>query len=177
MVGLPWQLKPPVEASKKVEAGGGINLEVEYQPPEEPKNVKEKRRKGYVPRGICIRKDVELKQFGYTENCHGCIAAEKGLGHRQHSNACKEWIAEALSKTDEGRLRLELIKKREEEYIVKYQEEEEKKRKGEPLADAPLKSTRVEEPSLEDLIADSGLADALGPAGSNFPGHQRSRVP
>jgi len=176
MVGLPWQLKPPVEASKKVEAGGGINLEVEYQPPEEPKNVKEKRRKGYVPRGIYIRKDVELKQFGYTENCDGCIAAEKGLGHRQHSNACKERIAEALSKTDDGRLRLELIKKREEEYIVKYQEEEEKKRKGESLANAPLKSTRVEEPSLEDLIAESGLADDLGPAGSNISGHQGGPV-
>ena len=26
MIGLPWQLKPPAEASKKLDAGGGIDL-------------------------------------------------------------------------------------------------------------------------------------------------------
>ena len=59
MIGLPWQLKPPVEASKKVDVGGGIELAVEYVEPPKPEEVvvKEKRRRGYVPRGIYIRKD------------------------------------------------------------------------------------------------------------------------
>ena len=84
-------------------------------PPSQPVVVKEKRKKGYVPRGIYIRKDIELQQFGYTPGCDGCIAAQRGLGHGQHSSTCKERTAAELEKTDEGKMRLELIRKREEE--------------------------------------------------------------
>ena len=111
LVGLPWQLRPPLEASKKVDLGGEISLEVAYQPAPAEVEVKERRRKGYVPRGIYIRKDVELQQFGYTPQCDGCDAAQRGLGHRQHSRACKERIAAEMAKTDEGKKRLERIKK------------------------------------------------------------------
>ena len=171
MIGLPWQLKPPVEASKKVDVGGGIELAVEYVEPPKPEEVvvKEKRRRGYVPRGIYIRKDVELQQFGYTPGCDGrIIAAEKGLGHRQHSSVCKERIAEELGKTEEGKVRLELIKKREEEFIVKHHEREEERKRKAALAQAsPKEATRMDEPSLEDLIAE------VEGASSSSAGHVR----
>eukprot|EP00435_Cladocopium_sp_Y103_P049982 s1685_g15.t1 len=174
LVGLPWQLRPPLEASKKVELGGEISLQVEYQPPPAVEDVKEKRRKGYVPRGIYIRKDVELQHFGYTPQCDGCDAAQRGLGHRQHSRACKERIAAEMAKTNEGKKRLELIQKREEEYIVKFNEEQEaKKRLAEDPGILPKKAQRVGEPSLEEIEAQLDLAapsSSVGPGIVNSPG-------
>ena len=167
LIGLPWQLKPPAEASKKLDVGGEIDLQVAVDdPPSEPLVVREKRKKGYVPRGIYIRKDVELQQFGYTPGCDGCIAAERGLGHRQHSSTCKERIAAELEKTSEGKMRLELIRKREEEHIVNYHEAEERKRKAETSPGASSKTGRADEPSLEDII----LAHESQGASSSHPG-------
>lgn len=96
------------------------------------------------------RMDVELQQFGYTPECDGrIIAAEKGLGHRQHSSVCKERIAEELGKTEEGKVRLELIKKREEEFIVKHHEREEERKRKAALAQAsPKEATRMDEPAI-----------------------------
>ena len=169
MIGLPWQLKPPAEASKKLDAGGGIDLQVAIEdPPSQPVVVREKRKKGYVPRGIYIRKDIELQQFGYTPGCDGCIAAQRGLGHRQHSSTCKERIAAELEKTDEGKMRLELIRKREEEFIVRHHVEEERKRKADASPSAPVKMTRADEPSLEDCIV--AVEQQGAPSSSPHPG-------
>ena len=65
MIGLPWQLKPPVEASKKVDVGGGIELAVEYVEPPKPEEVvvKEKRRRRYGPRG-------HIHQKGWMLSCN-----------------------------------------------------------------------------------------------------------
>ena len=49
MIGLPWQLKPPKESLKQV-VHGPVELEIDLQPSPEsvPKQVVERRRRGYV---------------------------------------------------------------------------------------------------------------------------------
>ncbi len=64
--------------------------------------AEESKTKAYVPRGLCIRRDVELAEFGDTANCDGCAAAKHGLAHRQHSRGRRERIATELGKTEEG---------------------------------------------------------------------------
>lgn len=158
MIGLPWQLKPPKESLKQV-VHGPVQLEIDLQPPPEsvPKPAVERRRRDYVPRGICVRKDVELEEFGYTEGCDGCFAAQNGLSHRQHSRACKARIRGELEKTEEGRKRLELIKQREEKYVVRFHEEEEKKRKA--VEDS---ESNVGPPKMSKASVAAGIDDILG---------------
>ena len=52
--------------------------------------VVEVKRKGYVARGIYLRKDVELAMYGYTDGCDGCVSAQHGLSRKQRSAACRE---------------------------------------------------------------------------------------
>ena len=146
MIGLPWQLRP-----KPAEQAGMKSIPLEVELPKEviieeekPAEVVVRRKKGYVPRGIYIRRDVELEEFGFTDGCDGCDRAKHGLSHRQHSRACKQRISEELSKTAEGRNRLEQIKDREERYIVAVGEkaEEERKRSGEGGLALPEKARR-----------------------------------
>ena len=72
-------------------------------------------------------------------------------------------------------MRLELIRKREEELIVRHHVEEERKRKADASPSAPVKTTRVDEPSLEDCLV------AIEPQGASSSSHPwcglRPRVP
>ena len=169
MIGLPWQLKPPKESLKQV-AHGPVELKIDLQPPPEsaPKSVVERRRRDYVPRGIYIRKDVELEEFGYTDGCDGCFAAQNGLSHRQHSRACKARIRGELEKSEEGRKRLELLKQREEKFMVRVHEEEEEKKKRKAGEDSEAKSGP---PKVSRGAEDAGVAqidDILGEAVSDL---------
>eukprot|EP00435_Cladocopium_sp_Y103_P016599 s3099_g4.t1 len=146
MIGLPWQLRPKIE--KDADIGKlplPFELAVEDDQPEEkteepPKEVK---RRDYVPRGIYIRKDVELKQFGFTEGCDGCDRARHGLSHRAHSRACKERIMGELEKTEDGKQRVAAVRQKEEEYLVAVQEREEKKKRlSDEQLGGPLKSVK-----------------------------------
>ena len=156
MVGVPWELVPPSVAGMK---DRGMRQEISMDLPadkmgDEP--AEERKGKAYVPRGLYIRRDVELAEFGYTANCDGCAAAKHGLAHRQHSRACRERIASELSKTEEGKQRLERVREREESFMLQTHEEEEARKKRvlddeEDAASVPKKA----------LVAGSSAADLI----------------
>lgn len=159
LVGLPWQLKPRLE---QVERGLDLPAQIEVDLPSqrgedtEEDNAAKARAKQYQPRGIYIRRHIELEEYGYTDVCDGCDAAKMGLSHRQHSSVCKQRIREEMMKTEAGKRKVEAVDKRAEEFIVKHKEAEDRraqqqKRKsdGEPREDA-VKSTRVVEATGEE---------------------------
>ncbi len=126
--------------------------------------AEERKSKGYVPRGLYIRRDVELAEFGYTASCDGCAAAKHGLAHRQHSRACRERIASELNKTEEGKQRLDRVREREEQFMLKTHEEEEARKKrvldGEVDAASVPKKALVSGPSAADAIPVPSAPDA-----------------
>ena len=132
LVGLPWQLRPKREEVESRRESLPADLDVRL-PADVPQSSEPavKRKKGYVPRGIYIRRDVELEEFGYTEGCDGCASASQGLSHKQHSSVCKKRIRDELMKSDEGRRRVERMEARAERFMVKFKEEEEKAAKAE----------------------------------------------
>ncbi|CAJ1372050.1 unnamed protein product [Effrenium voratum] len=120
-VGLPWHLKPNVsrDGSSIIPVmEKDVVVELHDRPEPERQVVVEKRSKGYVPRGIYIRKDEELAKYGYTGGCDGCEAAKHGLSRKQHSNACRERIVKAMEETAEGKARVERARQRETAFIV-----------------------------------------------------------
>ena len=167
MVGVPWELVPPSVAGMKdrgMRQGISMDLPVDGL---EDEAAEEHKSKGYAPRGLYIRRDVELAEFGYTANCDGCAAAKHGLAHRQHSRACRERIASELSKTEEGRSRLDRVREREEHFMLKVHEEEESQRKrnlegGVDAASVPKKA----------LVSGSSAADAIPVPSAPDPGLQ-----
>ena len=147
-VGLPWQLRPRIDAQPDIDDAG--------EPP-----VIEKKKENYVPRGIYIRQDVELEAYGYTEGCDGCERARHGLSHKQHSRVCKERIMAEMSKSDEGKERVRRIKEREERYIVAVQESEERKKRSaeEQVECEKGKSAKSDDPGN---VVDAVLGDVSG---------------
>ena len=155
MVGLPWQLRP---TSSKALEDERPEIAIELAEPEAPEEEKpvEKKKRGYVPRGISVRKDVELKQFGFTEGCDGCDRARHGLSHRAHTKACKERIMGEMRKTEAGRKKVEKMERRAEEFIVAAHDRDEKKRSlGEGGKDP--KKVAMQEQALEDMDRILGL--------------------
>ena len=157
MVGVPWELVPSSVAGMKER---GMRQEISMDLPAEglvDEAAEERKSKGYVPRGLYIRRDVELAEFGYTANCDGCAAAKHGLAHRQHSRACRERIASELSKTEEGKQRLDRVREREEQFMLKAHEEEEEARKKRVLDD------EVDAASVpkKAVVSGSSAADAI----------------
>eukprot|EP00971_Amphidinium_carterae_P335086 6470753-Amphidinium_carterae.1 len=57
-----------------------------------------------------IRKDVELRDHGYTAHCPGCEAARLNLTPRGHSEACRQRIERAMEATGTGQERLKATK-------------------------------------------------------------------
>jgi hypothetical protein len=168
-VGLPWQLKMPVAREAGMKPVPDLELDIELPgQPEVPAVQVEKKQKGYIPRGVYIRRDVELKQYGYTDGCDGCDAAKHGLSHRQHSRACKKRISEQMAKTQEGQQRLDRIKEREEKFIVAYQQAEEKKRTLDADDGKSSKAVKVA-PDLEDILGDVAVPVADDDGGQGGP--------
>eukprot|EP00435_Cladocopium_sp_Y103_P060831 s663_g22.t1 len=150
MIGVPWQLRPRVQAESNVPQ---LPVEIELAPRDEKLDdapAQEVKKKSYVPRGLYVRKDVELKQFGFTEGCDGCERAKHGLSHRQHSAACKKRIMEELGKTEIGRARLEKLKEKEEQYIVAVQKREEDEKKRAREQDAGAEERAAKQAALEE---------------------------
>ena len=69
-----------------------------------------------IPRGFSVmRKD--LVNHGYTPGCPGCYAAANDRKRRQHTAACRERIAEALSKDENEAHRISDAKEREDAFM------------------------------------------------------------
>ena len=54
----------------------------------------------FVSRQVKIRRDVELRLYGYSEGCGGCEAAKAGTIPRNHSMACRSRIEEAIAQSN-----------------------------------------------------------------------------
>ena len=64
------------------------------------------------PRSTRIRVE-DLKKYGYTGGCPGCIWYNDKLGlHRGHTVKCRQRIEEALKETEDGKLGVEQAKER-----------------------------------------------------------------
>jgi hypothetical protein len=68
------------------------------------------RRKGSVRR-LFIRRDIELRQVGFTDACPGCEAAAKKADAVGHSDGCRFRVESALARRGGG-MRLELVKEK-----------------------------------------------------------------
>ena len=176
MVGLPWQLRPT--SSKPLELDvPPVRIELapeEREIEDEPKV--EQKRKGYIPRGIYVRRDVELKQFGFTPGCDGCDRARMGLSYRAHSSVCKARIMEELAKTEEGRKKVDRVRKKEEEFLVAFQEREERERASGQQDEKPGKRQRDEQ-AMRELDEILGPMSELAGQGGPVAGAASSSAP
>jgi hypothetical protein len=68
------------------------------------------RRKGSVRR-LFIRRDIELRQFGFTDACPGCEAAAKKADAVEHSEGCRLRLEGELSRHGGG-VRLGLVREK-----------------------------------------------------------------
>jgi hypothetical protein len=55
------------------------------------------RQRQFAPRGVPIRRKVELEKYGYLRGCPGCDAARDGKQAAQHSPACRDRIIAAMN--------------------------------------------------------------------------------
>ena len=170
-VGLSWQLKPRIGLQADMRNFSPADIEIKVPDVgagdgDELKEVavEEKKKKKYVPRGIYIRRDVELEAYGYTEGCDGCEAAKHGLSHKQHSRACKERISGEMCKTEEGKKRVEKVRAREEKYMVAVHEKEEAKKRAaaeELKPDKEKMKRQVEADDVVDAVLGGGNAAVM----------------
>ena len=61
----------------------------------------------FDPKRVYIRREVELKQYGYSVGCKGCEAARSDLAPTNHSEDCRARITQEMAKYADGRQRLE----------------------------------------------------------------------
>ena len=89
--GLPWRPVPGQVEDGQIPAVIAAHAELPEGtlPPEAAPAVPE-------ARDVYLRRGIELKKYGYTENCPGCKAAREGRTARTHSNACRDRIKRAM---------------------------------------------------------------------------------
>ena len=78
-------------------------------PPEGPKARK-------PPRSTPLQK-YDFEMYGYTKACPGCRNLERDLPHGSHSRFCRHRIELELSKTEEGRIRLQRAELKKNQYL------------------------------------------------------------
>eukprot|EP00973_Karenia_brevis_P025592 3530879-Karenia_brevis.AAC.1 len=96
---MPWQLDPSIGEAVPIQANI-IPIVPTADLPLEPKPRGEED----LPRGVHLRKDVELRQYGFTSGCPGCVAALKGARPVNHSPKCRAGILEAMRAAKDPRL-------------------------------------------------------------------------
>ena len=52
-----------------------------------PPRLPREREAEVAPRRVYIRRNVELRKYGFTQGCRGCMAAETGHAPENHSEA------------------------------------------------------------------------------------------
>ena len=83
--GVPWDPKP-----SKVSGGGRTAGPILAKPSEPVPTLPQ------APRSVYLRRDKELKKYGYTEDCQGCLAAQLDLPAARHSDECRNRITDAM---------------------------------------------------------------------------------
>ena len=141
MRGVPWE---PVPGREGIEIRSRIELpKVEGDPPK----VEEPRPKEYARRRPNITRD-DVRDWGLTPGCPGCIAANRNGPPRGHTQACRDRMEGFMA--TKGDERVERFAKRlaeeVEEQVIK-----EAKRRGEELQEGPARDK--EERRMEESRA------------------------
>ena len=81
--GAPWEAEPREGAeADKVHVAAGTKVPEGDLPAEQPTVEPQLR-------DIKLRRNVELKKFGFTQNCKGCFQAAIGGAAASHTEACR----------------------------------------------------------------------------------------
>ncbi len=107
--GYPWATESGVEGHAVDPGDANVIVATEPIVPEEelPPRLAQPREAEGVPRRIYIRREVELKKYGFTDGCRGCEAAALNLIPVAHSHECRTRIESAMAADDVAKERLE----------------------------------------------------------------------
>ena len=121
--GLPWEPTPGEPGEVRVKSATVMDEDLE-----QPMKIAGEAMS--QARSFQIRKDVELKKFGYTVGCKGCEHAEKGLDQRPHTPECRARIQSKMMEDDVLKNKVERARARamiiDEENDEKDKDQEEK---------------------------------------------------
>jgi hypothetical protein len=115
--GVPWE---PIPGREGIEIKSSVNL------PKDESEIKETEagvEKEIVKRRMKIVKE-DIREFGMTAGCKGCIAVNRGGQAVNHSEICRNRIGDELVKRGDARVTRE--KEKWEEELTGALEEEEK---------------------------------------------------
>ena len=88
--GAPWEAEPREGAeADKVHVAAGTKVPEGDLPAGQPTMEPQ-------VRDIKLRRNVELKKFGFTQNCKGCFQAAIGGAAANHTDACRLRIKNAM---------------------------------------------------------------------------------
>ena len=105
--GVPWRPRPGVAQEPGAqEVPVCIHADPVVRDDELPQKVKP-RSCTSGPRRVYIRRDKELKKYGYTVGCPGCDAARANLSGKDHTEACRERIQSKMEEDEESKRRLD----------------------------------------------------------------------
>ena len=85
-----------------------------------------------VPRRMRIHKR-DLEEHGYLDGCPGCQAAKAKMPTRNHSEACRNRLMEALRTTEHGRQRIDEAVGRIFDYVAKRDQPDSVPRESHPV--------------------------------------------
>ena len=113
--GYPWRLTPGDVQNEPGEVPTVVASEPFVPEDELPPRLPREREAEVAPRRVYIRRNVELRKYGFTQGCRGCMAAETGHAPENHSEACRGRIESAMEADDVERARVEANRRAREE--------------------------------------------------------------
>ena len=105
--GYPWRSTPGDVQNEPGEVPTMVASELVVPEDELPPRLLREWEAEVAPRRVYIRRNVELRKFGFTQGCRGCVAAETGHTPENHSEACRRRIESAMEADDVERARVE----------------------------------------------------------------------
>ena len=116
--GIPWRTGPEEE-------GYGEAMRLDLETLDKDYNVRSDARDELpAPRRIYISRE-DLRQYGYTKACLGCISVLKNLPRQNHIEGCRKRLEKELAGTD----RMKAVAGRRDEYMRKVLERDEQRRR------------------------------------------------
>ena len=67
---------------------------------------------------------TDFERFGYTAGCSGCVHQQRGLPPRNHSEACRQRVEDAVTQDNEGKERKERVEARLHDQLTRELERE-----------------------------------------------------
>ena len=111
--GVPWQ-PSPAEAAEGEPLGGAQAriVSVPIVPVEHRPAVPVMEPRDYKVCRFCVRREVALAKYGFSDDCEGCRVVQSGAEGKLHSEGCRERIRQAVMKDDVGQQRLHAAEQR-----------------------------------------------------------------